>query len=156
MSERLAAPWRTTLKRWLKFSMVGVMGVGVQLGVLATLTSFGLHYLVATALAVETAVLHNFIWHQNFTWGDRSSSGFSRIFSRLARFNLTTGGISIGGNLVLMGLLVGLAGLPVLVGNIATIACCSLANFLVSDRMVFLPAWSQDVATAAAAEQVEA
>ena len=51
MSERLAAPWRSTLKRWLKFSMVGVMGVGVQLGVLATLTSLGLHYLVATVQA---------------------------------------------------------------------------------------------------------
>src|SRR5438270_5996515 len=129
MSERLSAPWRSTFKRWLKFSMVGVMGVGVQLGVLATLTSFGLHYLVATALAVETAVLHNFIWHHNFTWGDRSAGGFSRIFSRLARFNLTTGAISIGGNLALMALLVGLAGLAVLGGNVAAIACCSPASF---------------------------
>jgi putative flippase GtrA len=34
-------------------------------------TGLGLDYLVATALAVEAAVVHNFLWHQRFTWIDR-------------------------------------------------------------------------------------
>ncbi|SPE37485.1 GtrA family protein [Candidatus Sulfopaludibacter sp. SbA6] len=34
--------------------------------------SLGLGYLPATALAVETAVLPNFIWHDRFTWKGRT------------------------------------------------------------------------------------
>ena len=73
--------WRATGWRWCKFSLVGAIGIVVQLGALALLTAAGMHYLVATALAVETAVLHNFAWHQNFTWSDREGA----ILARLAR-----------------------------------------------------------------------
>ena len=60
--------------RWFKFNLVGGIGIGVQLAALATLKS-GLHlnYLLATTLAVETAVIHNFFWHERFTWIDRPS-----------------------------------------------------------------------------------
>ncbi len=44
----------------------------VPAGVFAALTLLlGPHYLVATALAVEMAVLHNFFWHRRWTWADR-------------------------------------------------------------------------------------
>ena len=53
------------LLRWAKFNAVGAAGVAVQLGLLALLESvLRLQYLVATALAVEAAVLHNFAWHE--------------------------------------------------------------------------------------------
>lgn len=39
--------------------------MGVQLAVLAWLVrSLQMHYLPATAIAVEAAVLHNFFWHE--------------------------------------------------------------------------------------------
>jgi len=126
--------WRATGWRWCKFSLVGAIGILVQLGVLALLTAAGVHYLLATALAVEAAVLHNFAWHQNFTWSDRGGG----IVGRLARFHLTNGAISILGNLVLMRLLVGSLGMPPLPANLLSIAVCSLANFLAADRIVFL------------------
>ena len=59
---------------------------------------------------------------------------------RLLRFNLTTGAVSIAGNLLLMRLLVGEAHLQPIVANMSCIAACSLVNFLVSDRWVFSPA----------------
>lgn len=60
------------LRRWLAFNVVGSMGVVVQLLVLLTLTEVtGLDYLVATGLAVECAILHNFVWHERWTWRDR-------------------------------------------------------------------------------------
>jgi putative flippase GtrA len=122
----------------MKFNLVGAIGIAVQLAMLAALTS-GLHveYLLATALAVETAVLHNFIWHERYTWADRRSLRRRDVAARLLRFNCTTGAISIGGNLLLMRLLVGQAHLPAIVANLITIAACSLVNFLVSDRVVF-------------------
>lgn len=131
MSDRLR--WQG-LVRWLKFNLVGAAGIAVQLIALWILTSVGAGYLLATALAVEVAVLHNFFWHERFTWKDRRAS---ESLGRLYRFNLTTGVVSISGNLVLMRLLVGGAHLRPILANVISIAVCSLANFLVSDRWVF-------------------
>jgi len=121
--------------RWLKFNAVGGIGIGVQLAVLAALKS-GLHvgYLPATALAVEAAVIHNFFWHERFTWADR---GAGQGLARFVRFNLTTGALSILGNIALMKLFVDGAGLPYLLSSGLSIAVCSIANFVVSDRFVF-------------------
>src|SRR5580765_5706249 len=103
MKRLLSSQKNQTLVRWLKFNLVGGIGIGVQLAALAVFRSLlHLDYLVATALAVETAVIHNFLWHERFTWADRSRAGFTRFL----KFNLTTGLFSIGGNLLLMKLLV--------------------------------------------------
>jgi putative flippase GtrA len=127
--------WRTTAVRWLKFNAVGGIGIVVQLAVLAVLkTGLKLDYLPATALAVEAAVIHNFLWHERFTWADRLSES---SWARFAKFNLTTGLFSIVGNLLLMKALVGWAGVNYMVANGITIAACSLVNFVVSDRVVF-------------------
>jgi putative flippase GtrA len=129
--------WRSTATRCLKFNLVGGMGIAVQLLVLVVLkTGLRLDYLIATALAVETAVVHNFFWHERFTWADRSGAGFSRFL----KFNLTTGIFSIAGNLLLMKLLVGLGHMNYLLANEITITACSVVNFLVSDGFVFAAA----------------
>ena len=121
--------------RWLKFNAVGGIGIAVQFAVLSALKSvLGLNYLAATSLAVEAAVIHNFLWHQRFTWADRPAG---MGWARFVRFNLTTGVFSIAGNLALMRLLVDASGLPYLAANGIAIATCSVANFLMSDRLVF-------------------
>ena len=131
--------WRPLLFRWLKFSAVGWLGVGVQLCMLTLLAGqLELHYLVATALAVESAIIHNFFWHERWTWGDRGLGGAPGRFHRLVRFNVAAGSISLLGNLAFMSIFVGQFGLHYLVGNIMSIASCAILNFLVSDRLVFL------------------
>ncbi len=130
-------PWVRIVRRLLKFHMVGAIGIGVQLAFLFLFKSeWHLNYLVATGLAVECAVIHNFLWHEHFTWSDRNE-GRAGLMRRLVRFNLTTGMISIVGNLLLMRLLVGSFHLEYIVANLLTIGVCSLANFWASDRMVF-------------------
>ena len=126
--------WRSTTMRWLKFNFVGGIGIAVQLLALFVLKA-GLHfnYLIATALAVETAVIHNFLWHERFTWADRSGAGFTRFL----KFNLTTGLFSIGGNLLLMKLVVDFGHMNYLPANGIAITLCSVVNFLVSDGYVF-------------------
>ncbi len=129
---------RNTLVRWLKFNAVGGIGIAVQLVALALLVSvLRINYLVATAIAVEAAVLHNFVWHERFTWADRRSIGVTQAIGRLLRFNLTNGLISIVGNLLLMRLLAGQLHVPYLIANVLTIACCALLNFVAADRLVF-------------------
>ena len=59
-------------RRWLMFYIVGAGGVGLQLGCLWVLRELGrIDYLVATIIAVEVTVLHNFFWHGWWTWADR-------------------------------------------------------------------------------------
>jgi putative flippase GtrA len=124
----------TGFLRWLKFNAVGAIGIVVQLAALAVLTSvLEINYLLATGLAVEAAVLHNFIWHEHFTWGDRRSPG---RFIRLLKFNLTTGVFSIAGNLALTKVLSD-AGVNYLAANVISIALCSIINFFLNDRIVF-------------------
>lgn len=124
---------------WLKFNAVGLIGVGVQLAALAFFRRvLDLNYLVATGLAVETAVLHNFVWHERWTWRERDHDRSWRgIISRLTGFHLTSGLISILGNLLLMRVLAGALGLQYLVANAITIAILSTANFFAADRLVF-------------------
>ena len=65
--------------RWLKFNAVGTIGIAVQLGALALLTSaLRINYLLATGLAVEAAVLHNYLWHELFTWARPKSNELPR------------------------------------------------------------------------------
>src|SRR5437764_15280427 len=121
--------------RWLKFNAVGAGGIVVQLLSLAVLKSvLRLDYLLATAFAVEWAVVHNYFWHERFTWADRTGGS---SWLRFTKFNLTTGLFSILGNVVVMGILVGGAHLNYFVANLVTIATCSILNFMVSDRFVF-------------------
>jgi putative flippase GtrA len=138
---------RVMLWRWLKFNSVGAIGVGVQLTVLTLLAGrLGFNYLTATALAVETTVLHNFVWHEKWTWADRlETSTWRGRLKRLLQFNLTTGAVSILGNLVFMRVFVGMLDIHFLAANLMTIATCSILNFLVSDRVVFQPSlWGRE------------
>jgi putative flippase GtrA len=123
--------------RWLRFNFVGLLGIGVQLGVLTLLVSVArLNYLFATVLAVESAVLHNFLWHERYTWRERTR-GVPGVARRLLRFHLANGLISIAGNLLFMRLLTGAAGLHFLPANLLSIAMCGILNFLVGDFLVF-------------------
>jgi putative flippase GtrA len=143
----------SALARWCKFNFVGGLGIAVQFAALFLLKSV-LHfdYLVATALAVEAAVVHNFVWHEQFTWvdrvkpdrvkpdrinPDRTQPSWRRSLPRFLRFNLANGAVSILGNLTLMKVLVGQGHVNYLVANGIAITVCSLANFLISDKWVF-------------------
>ena len=126
------------LERWSVFNLVGFFGMVVQLGVVA----YAVHvlrwnYLVATAVGVEAAVLHNFVWHHRWTWRDRPPSSRGDLIGRLARFHLINGAVSLAGNVGLTAL--GTGGLHVdpIVSNLAAIAVCASINFAGSHMVVF-------------------
>jgi putative flippase GtrA len=129
---------RQCFLRWIKFNAVGGIGIGVQLTALAVFRSWlKLNYLLATGLAVEIAVIHNFLWHERYTWADRPAVRPLHSLVRLAKFNASNGAVSIAGNLLLMRLLVGELQFNYVVSNLIAIVVCSLANFLLGDRFVF-------------------
>lgn len=126
------------VRRWTAFNLVGAAGIAVQIGTIAFLVRVcGWHYLAATALAVEAAVLHNFAWHQRWTWNDRPAGSARSIASRFVRFQMLNGVISLAGNLILMRILAGIFGIDPIVANLAAIATCSMLNFAASETVVF-------------------
>jgi putative flippase GtrA len=150
------------LQRWLKFNAVGVIGLGVQLAALATLAD-GLrcNLSLATLVAVEAAVLHNFFCHRRWTWTDRllrpgdgsppawtnrrcsvagataAGSTCRETLTSLLRFHVAGGLTSLAGNLGLTALLVGYAHVHYLAAGLIAVAACSTLNFVLADRFVF-------------------
>lgn len=126
--------------RWIKFNFVGAIGFAVQMG------AFSIYYglwhvdkLWATALAVETAVLHNFVWHEKFTWRHLPRGTNRELTLRLLRFHGGNGLVSIAGNVLLVKFFADLLHINPYAGNVLAVAICAIANFAVSERFVFRP-----------------
>jgi putative flippase GtrA len=124
--------------RWIRFSGVGALGIAVQLAVLGWLVrGVGLHYLWATLIAVEAAVLHNFLWHERWTWRERTGGDRANLAGRLTKFHLLNGVLSLGGNMLVMRILTGTFGVDPLAASIAGVVSCSVLNFAASEVYVF-------------------
>jgi putative flippase GtrA len=123
------------LQQYIRFNAVGMLGAAVQLAVLhLCMRALGIQYVVATAVAVEIALLHNFAWHQMWTWKSLPWRGWP---SRLMRFQLANGLISIASNAVLTIVFHEFARLPVLAANLAAIVMTALLNFGLARSWVF-------------------
>ncbi len=113
--------------RFLRFGAVGALGVGVNsLALFVAHGVAGLPLLVASPLAVEVAILHNFVWNERWTFGARRFS-----LTRLGKFNLT----SLGGLVITSGvlyLLVAYGGLHYMLANLMGIAAATAWNFTAS------------------------
>ena len=127
------------LKRFLRFNLVGLLGIVTQLTTLTVLNyAFRRHYLLTSTLAVEFTLLHNFIWHLHYTWPADSQRHTREALVQLLRFHLSNGLISLLGNLIFMRAFVHSLHTPVVLANALTIACCGLTNFLLAHHWVFL------------------
>jgi putative flippase GtrA len=126
----------STFIRWGKFNLVGAIGMAVQLTSLALFNRLTPgHYLCSTAAAIELTLVHNFVWHQHFTWPDRRAH--AALLAQLFRFHVSNGLISMIGNLALMRILVQQARIPVLPSNCIAILCCSVINFMLGNTWAF-------------------
>jgi putative flippase GtrA len=125
-----------TMIRWGKFNLVGGIGMVVQLAAFAFFNRLlADHFLYASIAAIELTLLHNFVWHSQYTWRDRRDD--ATRFRKLVRFHLSNGLISMIGNLALMHMLVERARVPLLLSNVVAILCCSIANFCLGNKWAF-------------------
>jgi dolichol-phosphate mannosyltransferase len=123
------------MTQFIRFNTVGILGVAVQLAVLRFCTQvLGMQYVAATLVAVEFALLHNFGWHEMWTWKSLPSRGWP---VRLMRFQLGNGTISLASNAVLTFALHESVGLPVVAANLAAIVITGLLNFGLAKFWVF-------------------
>jgi putative flippase GtrA len=131
--------WIQLARRFLKYNMVGVLGVALRLSVTALLHEVAeLGYLLATSLAVEITMLHNFSWHLHWTWRDTCIDiGRREIALRLLRFQLSNGALAMIVNWLVMPILVGKIGMNVLFASVLTITATGVVNFLVANFLIF-------------------
>ena len=135
------------LARLGKFNLVGLLGAALQLLLLYLLTKcFHMSAVAATPVAVEIVVLHNFAWHERFTWRDRPLNRIRQRMARLWRFHAGNGLTSLLGNTALVYALVEWIHAPIVLSAIVAIVVCSLVNFFLADRWVY--AGSKDEAAA--------
>lgn len=124
--------------RFGKFNLVALIGAALQVALMELLTKcLGLPIVAATPLAVELTLLHNFFWHERFTWRDRTTAGLRPARTRLWRFHLANGAVSLCGNTLLMFCFVDRFRIPVVPATLGAIILCGLVNFQLADGWVY-------------------
>lgn len=116
---------REQMAKLAKFITVGGSGVIVNSVALYLLHEHaGLQLIVASILAVELAVVNNFVWNDNWTFTPMQGIP---LWNRFLRFNL----ISAGGLLITTGVLYALtqAGMYYLLANLMGISLATVWNF---------------------------
>lgn len=117
--------------RFIRYCTVGISGVLVNEEVLKFITEVGgLYYIYSSLLAVEAAVITNFILNEFWTFSDRSSQrpGVLDRVRRFIKFNLICAGGG-GLNVVVLWALTELAGLHYLISNLVGIGISTLWNY---------------------------
>lgn len=124
------------MTRFFRFNGVGALGIGVQLATVAALTAWvPVNVAAATGLGVAAAIVHNFIWHCEWTWADRRPERHPLL--AFCSFALSNGAVSLIGNVAIVSILVRATGLGGVAANVVAIAACGVANYWLSDRVVF-------------------
>lgn len=120
--------------KFIKFNVVGLSGVLVNEGLLLALVYEGVYYLSADAVAIEAAILSNFLLNDYWTFRDRRHG---HIVVRLLKFN----------SLMVVGLVVNLAilyafttyvGVNYAVSNLLGIAVAFLLRYWLSVRFTWI------------------
>ena len=126
------APADPELRRFVKFCLVGGSGVLVNMGLLWFLTEIvGLFYLLSSAIAVETAIVNNFVWNDVWTFHDRRRPGWGERVRRLGKFNaVSIAGLGI--NIAVLWLFTEQLGFHYLVSNLFGIVAATLWNFFMN------------------------
>lgn len=76
--------------RFLKFALVGVLGLVVNTAFLYLLTTYVFGealYMLSAAISLELSILNNFYFNERWTFRDRSFS--DALFGRLVKFHVS-------------------------------------------------------------------
>ena len=125
---------KTDPLRLIKFCLVGLTGTLINMGLLWLLTEYArFPYLISAAIAIETAINSNFVFHNFFTFSDRRSPSIKLFFLRLLKYNfISLIGLAI--NIGVLWFLTELAGLYYLLSNLLGIISATFWRYLLSLR----------------------
>ncbi|WP_292366635.1 MULTISPECIES: glycosyltransferase [unclassified Methanoculleus] len=124
-----AGPVSDEWTKVLRFGLVGLSGILVNMGLLYALTEIaGLYYLVSAVIAIELSIVSNFVFNDVWTFRSARDLRFERNLRRFWSFQT----VSMAGLAVNMGvlyLLVDVAGVYYLAANLAGIFIAFAWNY---------------------------
>jgi dolichol-phosphate mannosyltransferase len=131
-----SAAWREW-RRVFKFGFVGITGIIVNQGLLILLKEYaGLSLPFASILAIQTAILNNFIWNDLWTFKEKSQQKLSSWWHRLLAFEaVSAGGALI--NFAVLNLMVLFLATDYQVANIIGILLGFVWNYMVNRRFTW-------------------
>ncbi len=139
LANNLAA--NPTLRRYLKFGLVGGSGVIVDMAILFLLAdprTFHLNLSLSKTIAAEVAIINNFAWNDLWTFRDRSAArpGVRALLQRLLKFNVVClAGVVL--NVLLLNVAVRLVHIDLYVANLIVILIVSVWNFALNLRFAW-------------------
>jgi putative flippase GtrA len=126
------------IRRILKFQMVAWIGTLINQGVLWLLKGqFEIPIAIASACAIELAIIHNFTWHYFVTWRERVSGTFGDYFIRLLKYNTVTASIDFVCNLSVLLILTHYTNLHYLLANPLGMLAGPIFKFLANEFIIF-------------------
>ncbi len=123
--------------RLIKFSIVGVIGAGINTWFLWLFTDFaGLYYLHSSVIAIEIAIILQFLMNDRWTFREQKTTHVEQFMKRIIKSNIwRSGGLAI--NIGVLYFLTEHAGVYYLLSNIVGIICAFLLNYLFESRLTW-------------------
>ena len=119
---------------FVKFAIVGAIGVVVNEGLLIFIRSTGVYYLTAGAVSIEVSILSNFVLNDLWTFRDRRTGS---VAVRLVKFNaLMIAGLVL--NLAVLYAGVDYLGMTPEVANLVGIAAAFFLRYALSVRYAWM------------------
>ncbi|ELS31009.1 MULTISPECIES: glycosyltransferase [Pseudanabaena] len=130
---KLREKFRTPIKRFLSFGLVGLSGVFLDMTILYLLSDeYTLHWGLTRSkiIASEIAIINNFLWNDLWTFRDFSSqqTGWGKRMKRFLKFNLICL-VGIGLNLIILNTLYNYFHVNKYIANLIAIAIVTIWNF---------------------------
>jgi len=121
----------------IKFSIVGVIGAGINTGFLWILTDLaGLYYLFSSVVAIEIAIMMQFMMNDRWTFRDRKTTDAGQFIKRIFKSNLwRSGGLAV--NVSVLYLFTAYIGVYYLLSNIFGIICAFSLNYILESRLTW-------------------
>ncbi len=119
-------------KDFIKYSLVGLSGVGVNLGIYALLTRYyGLSEVIAPIFSIEAALISNFLLNNFWTFGKRLNQ--SKIRVKFLKFHLVSGFAAIINYLIFLTLFFTF-GIYDILANLIGIAIAAIVNYIINSN----------------------
>jgi putative flippase GtrA len=90
----------------------------------------------AGLMAIEIAILHNFVWLRHWAWRGRTNGNHS-FFSQLLLYNLCTGAVDVVANLSILWCLSTFFHVHYLLANLLGMIAGPFIKFWVNEKIVF-------------------
>jgi dolichol-phosphate mannosyltransferase len=134
-------------KEWdtvIRFGIVGISGIVVNLGILYLLVQFlQINDILASGIATEVSILNNFLWNDLWTFHAVENRKYSSRWQRLAAFNIVSaGGVAI--NLGIFYLLTRWFAVYYLLAQLVGILIAFTWNFLINRNLTWKKAPSPE------------